>query len=178
LPRPSWPKDPPVFLCWSHPRCCRRKGGQGQEEDKLPCHHVGGPWDTSAAGSVTSQLQASVTEETSASCECLLSGRRETSRPRLCGGPGPWRLHRTPLDYFRPTNMHGECRGPGGMGLNAVTRLGLSRALGLPCILKTRGRGWLIHLEPRITSMATCACVCVCVCVYTFSGTAIYLLGH
>lgn len=70
----------PVSLSWLPSRYCRRKGGQGQEEDKLPCFHIGGPWDTSAACSVTSQLQALVTEETEASCECLLSGRRQTSK--------------------------------------------------------------------------------------------------
>lgn len=57
----------------------RRKDGQETEENELPCKPIGGPWDTSAVGSMTSEPQALVTAETKASCQCLSSGSKETS---------------------------------------------------------------------------------------------------
>lgn len=63
----------------------RRKGEQGREENELPCHRIGGPEDTSAAGSMISQPRASVTAETIASRERLSSGSKEISTAPLEG---------------------------------------------------------------------------------------------
>lgn len=57
-------------------RTLRRKDGQETEENELPCNPIGGPRDSSAAGSMTSEPQALVTAETKAPCQCLSSGSK------------------------------------------------------------------------------------------------------
>lgn len=82
-----------AFQGWGQPRLgvlaghkLWREGGHSREEDRLPCHPLGSPRDTSVAGFVTRRPQALVTAEAEAMCEFLSPGRKETSRVRLCKG--------------------------------------------------------------------------------------------